>query len=74
MEQVNESEDRELATFAKKILQSVAIAFRPLSLKELAVAVNLPLQSCSRPKILVQYVYQCGSFLTVRDQTVNFIH
>ena len=74
MEQVNETENLALAAFAKTILRSVAIAFRPLSLSELAVTANLPFESRSKPRTLVQYVYQCGSFLTVRNETVYFVH
>jgi hypothetical protein len=53
----------------KKVLVATSLAYRPLSLPELAVLADLP------PKINPQtIVEECGSFLTTKENTVYLIH
>ena len=74
MEQVMNNEDKELAVHIKEILRSVTVAFRPLTLEELAVAAELPMEHRYNRMALIQYVNQCGSILTIRQDTVHFVH
>ena len=74
MQQVRNNKDNELAAFALEILRSVTVAFRPLSLEELAVTAGLPKEVHHNLKILAKYADQCGSFLTIRRNTVHFVH
>jgi len=74
MEQVMNNEDKEPAVHIKEILRSVTVAFRPFTLGELAVAAELPMEHRYNRMTLIQYVNQCGSFLTTRQDTVHFVH
>ena len=74
MEQIRNNKDGELVTFALEMLRSVTIAFRPLTLEELAVTAGLPKEVHYNLEILTKYVNQCGSFLTIRQNTVYFVH
>ena len=74
MGQVLNNEDKELAGYAKAILGSMLVAFRPLSLEELAVVANLPNEHRHDLHYLTEYVSLCGSMVTQRDETVHFVH
>jgi hypothetical protein len=55
--------------FCKNVLVATSLAYRPLSLGELAVIADLP------PKIPPQHIVEkCGSFLTIIEKTVYPIH
>ncbi len=55
--------------YCKTVLASAVLAYRPLSLLELAVLADLP------PSIDAQTIIRkCGSFLTIKDETVHLIH
>ncbi|KAF1990458.1 NACHT-domain-containing protein [Aulographum hederae CBS 113979] len=58
----------------KQILAVVSIARRPLALKELAVLVDRPEGNSDDLESLNEIVGFCGSFLTVRESTVYFVH
>ena len=60
--------------FALEILRSVTVAFRALTLEELAVTADLPKEVYHNIKSLTKYTDQCGSFLTIRQYTVYFVH
>ena len=58
----------------KRIIISAILAFRPLHLKELGAIADLPIElreSLSSLKRLVQF---CGSFLTIQENIVYFVH
>jgi ankyrin repeat protein len=80
LEQVLGNPDPELREFALDILRCVATAMRPLTLREVAIAANLPDEYQGDDQLLREYTDQCGSFLTIRDdqsngiQTVYFVH
>lgn len=68
------------AEVCKRILSIVAVAKRPFALTEL-VSLNDTLYKLDYPKDLAvdiedleQIVSHCGSFLTIRDSTVYFVH
>lgn len=54
--------------YCKATLKVVYLAYRPLSLSELATLVSFPQEQVTR------IVGECGSFLTVTNDTVNLIH
>ncbi|WPJ60807.1 hypothetical protein SMAC4_13298 [Sordaria macrospora] len=58
----------------KDILAVTAIVHRPISLHELATLIKLPNNIRNNPEFLEAIIGLCGSFLTLRDQTVYFVH
>jgi hypothetical protein len=77
MDQVGKSGDADLC---KRILSIVAVVYRPITLRELVSlddAINEPdnLEDLSEKiEDLEQTVGQCGSFLTIREGTIYFVH
>jgi hypothetical protein len=74
MDQIFAHEDGGTAQFCKEILKAVTLTFRPLGLRELAVVAGLPDDHFDFPQAVADLVGRCGSFLTVRQDTVSFIH
>jgi hypothetical protein len=70
MQQINESDDADLC---KKILASVAIVFRPVTLNKLATLVK-QLEDITNDQEQLEIISLCGSFLTLREDTVYFVH
>ena len=62
------------AEHCKRILRSAAITYRPLRLQELVATTELPDKISSNVQYLSDLVERCGSFLTLRNETVLFIH
>ncbi|KAI8930692.1 hypothetical protein NX059_012301 [Plenodomus lindquistii] len=60
--------------YCKDVLRAVTVAFRPLRLKELVVVAGLTSDQFNDPQAVVDLVGRCGSFLTIRQDTVSFIH
>jgi Cdc6-like AAA superfamily ATPase len=58
----------------KQILRSAAVAYRPLRLQELVATTKLPEKILDNVQYLGDLVERCGSFLTLRDETIFFIH
>jgi len=52
----------------------MAVALRPLTLPELAVAAGLPNQYHNNLHVLGEYVEQCGLMVTVRHWQAHFVH
>jgi hypothetical protein len=73
MEQIVGQDARTL-DYCRAILWSITLAFRPLQLKELAVILGLPRDQFSDVQALADLARRCGSFLTVREGIVSFIH
>jgi ankyrin repeat protein len=61
---------------SSKILQWVTMAFRPLTLLEIALAIGLksPSSSISLEHAIMDEVILCGSFLKVHESEVTLIH
>jgi WD40 repeat protein len=57
----------------KKVLSAAALASRPLSLVELRILAGFD-NSRINDQVLERVVNKCGSFLTIRDCTVYFVH
>jgi nucleoside phosphorylase len=73
MEQVLQSEEEEDRNFCFQILRSVSLAFRPLSTVELIIMAQLPTELLKNND-LFELIDLCGSFITVRDETLYFVH
>ncbi|KAJ4137189.1 hypothetical protein NW768_002770 [Fusarium equiseti] len=58
----------------KQILAAVSIAYRPLKLKELAFGVESLYPFRNHLDTLRDAVLLCGSFLTLRDEGIFFVH
>jgi hypothetical protein len=70
MQQINESDD---ANLCKKILASVAIVYRPVTLNKLATLIK-QLEEITDDQEKRDIISLCGSFLTLREDTVYFVH
>ena len=68
------AQDAKTAGYCKAALQLITLAFRPLQLGELAVAAGLPRDQFRDVQAVADLVGRCGSFLTVREGVVSFIH
>jgi hypothetical protein len=71
LEQIRSSE---CANLCKRILASLAVVYRPITLNELKCLVDTLEDMFDDPESVIEVVRLCGSFLTVRDDTIYFIH
>jgi hypothetical protein len=71
MEQICNSEDADLC---KDILASIAIVYRPITLEELTSLVETLEDMVDDVDSLREIISLCGSFLTVREGTIYFVH
>ena len=70
MKQICESEDSELC---KRILASIATVYEPITLTELTSLVEM-LEESDDVESLQEIIGLCGSFLTIRKDTIYFVH
>ena len=71
MRQISKTDD---AGLCKQVLAAVALVYRPITLKELVTLIE-PLESIvDDDSELQEIISLCGSFLTLREQTVYFVH
>jgi hypothetical protein len=68
------AEDAETARYCKDILRTITLALRPLQLEELAATVGLPRDEFGDAQAVADLVSRCGSFLTVREAIISFVH
>ncbi|KAK3995703.1 hypothetical protein QBC44DRAFT_319239 [Cladorrhinum sp. PSN332] len=71
LEQIGHSEDVELC---KQILSVAVTVYRPISLDELTSLVEMPDDVSDDSGSLEEIISLCGSFLTIREKTVYFVH
>jgi hypothetical protein len=71
MEQIKISRAAKRCT---SILAVVSIVYRPITLDELPSFVDIPPRSSSNYKALAEIIGLCGSFLTLRERTIFFVH
>ncbi|SLM36124.1 WD40/YVTN repeat-like-containing domain [Lasallia pustulata] len=71
MDQICISDDAELC---KSILAVVSVVYRPITLEELASFVDIPDGVSSDYEALAEIIGLCGSFLTLRERTISFVH
>jgi hypothetical protein len=70
MQQIGKTDDAKLC---KQVLATVALVYRPITLEELVTLVE-PLEDVADDSELQEIIGLCGSFLTLREQTVYFVH
>jgi hypothetical protein len=70
MDQISESDGAEIC---QQVLASTAILYRPVTISELVVLVE-QLEDLDDLELVQEIVGFCGSFLTLRDDTVYFVH
>ncbi|KAK1776790.1 hypothetical protein QBC45DRAFT_204092 [Copromyces sp. CBS 386.78] len=58
----------------KRVLAVAAIVRRPISLQELTTLVEMPNIICDDLESLEEIIRLCGSFLTIRERTIYFVH
>lgn len=58
----------------KDVLAVASVARRPLSLEEMSVLTSGGPPDFSKPAAWVSIVEDCGSFLTIRDKVISFVH
>ncbi|KAJ5477743.1 hypothetical protein N7530_003252 [Penicillium desertorum] len=71
IDQVRNLEDAEPC---KRILAVMSIVYRPVAFDELASLVDLPDNLSDDSEALSEVIGVCGSFLTVREDTIIFVH
>ncbi|CAG8937549.1 unnamed protein product [Penicillium salamii] len=71
IDQVHNSEDAEAC---KRILAVISLVYRPISFDELASLIELPDDLSGDSEALAEIIAICGSFLTVREGTIIFVH
>ncbi|KAI9853698.1 MAG: hypothetical protein M1813_001837 [Trichoglossum hirsutum] len=74
IDQIQQGKNKRRVQLCKQVLTAVTLAFRPLHLKELGSTANLPKTFSSDPRLTSGLVELCGSFLTIRGDTVYFVH
>ncbi|KAF1958418.1 WD40 repeat-like protein [Byssothecium circinans] len=62
------------ADLYKRILASIATVYRPITLTELTSIVEMPEDMADDLESLPEIISLCGSFLTIRDGTIYFVH
>ncbi|EMD92741.1 hypothetical protein COCC4DRAFT_197430 [Bipolaris maydis ATCC 48331] len=70
MQQISRKDDAELC---KEVLAAVTLVYRPITLKELVTLVA-PLEDLTSDAELQEIIGLCGSFLTLREQILHFVH
>jgi hypothetical protein len=70
MQQIGASDDAELC---KQVLATIALVYRPVTLSEL-VTLAEPLEDIADEAEVREIIGLCGSFLTLRQDTVFFMH
>jgi hypothetical protein len=71
MEHISKSDDAELC---RQVLASTVIMHRPVTVHELAVLVEQLKDMADDLEAVREIIGLCGSFLTVRENTVYFVH
>lgn len=69
------SQDRRIdIELCRQILCSVTLALLPLRLEEIVVFAKIPKEFYEEPSDLEDLISLCGSFITIREETVYLIH
>ncbi|KAH7038980.1 hypothetical protein B0J12DRAFT_731324 [Macrophomina phaseolina] len=71
MRQISNSDD---ANVCKRILASIAIVYRPITTKEMASLIQQLEDIADDRESIQEIISSCGSFLTLREEIVYFVH
>ena len=71
---IDQIRDLEDADLCKRILAVISAVYRPVTLDELASFVDMPDGVAGESEALPEIIGFCGSFLTLRERTISFVH
>ncbi|PYI14033.1 hypothetical protein BO99DRAFT_485462 [Aspergillus violaceofuscus CBS 115571] len=71
MRDIENSESRQLC---QVVIATVCTAYRPLAVEELPVLTDLPSRISTDSRMIAQIIKLCGSFLSIREGTIYFVH
>ncbi|KAK4166819.1 NACHT domain-containing protein [Cladorrhinum sp. PSN259] len=71
MKHIDNSDNADLC---KRALATATIVRRPISLYELITLIEMPNDIKENPQYLEELIRLCGSFLTLREQIIYFVH
>ncbi|KAK4168585.1 beta transducin-like protein HET-D2Y [Cladorrhinum sp. PSN259] len=74
MDQICNFEDSEDVELCKSILAVMSAVRRPITLNELEGFVDMPGEASANYEVLAEIIGLCGSFLTLGERTISFIH
>ncbi|KAL2199486.1 NACHT domain-containing protein, partial [Corynascus similis CBS 632.67] len=74
MDRISNLEDTEDTVLCKDILAIVSVVYRPITLDELAALIDTIDDISDDNEGLAEIVRFCGSFLTLREHTISFVH
>ena len=73
LEQIRRRHPKEVEVYLQT-LRTITLSYRPLHLGEVGIVAGLPEYLSNNSKALHNIVGSCGSFLTLREQIVYFVH
>ena len=73
MKQIGELEGQS-SKFCIQVLSICTLAYRPVHLLEVASLADFPEEIICDLQDLTEIINMCGSFLTIREDTIYFIH
>ncbi|KAL2192736.1 NACHT domain-containing protein [Corynascus similis CBS 632.67] len=62
------------AKLVRRILATIAVVYRPITLEELPTLVDTPCRASGNDRALIEIIGLCGSFLALRGRTMSFVH
>ena len=74
MQQICDLEDIDDTDICKRVLALIAIVYRPITLEELTSLVGMHEEIFDNIESLKEIIGLCGSFLTIRQGTIYFVH
>ena len=74
MNQIRDSKNSKDAELCKSILAIMSAMYKPITLDELAAFIDIPEEAYTDSKALTEIIGLCGSFLTLRERIIPFIH
>jgi hypothetical protein len=74
LEQIATNNDKEDRGFCEALLRAITIAQRPLYQAEIGQLAGLPSDVIDDSQAIEELVGSCGSFLTIREGIISFVH
>ncbi|KAF2466664.1 uncharacterized protein BDR25DRAFT_359180, partial [Lindgomyces ingoldianus] len=71
---IDQMKNSEVADLCKRILAILSVMYRPLTLDELTSFIDMPDGVAGDYEALSEIIGLCGSFLTLRERTILFVH
>ncbi|EHK15882.1 uncharacterized protein TRIVIDRAFT_195814 [Trichoderma virens Gv29-8] len=74
MKQVLDMDDKDDIYLCQRILAVMISVYRPITMRELVCLIEVPEELSVDVDYLTEIVALCGSFLTIREDTLYFVH